>query len=55
MTWRRTQAGKEMSRPDSEHGFSVEGPITVEDWKNILEDIVDEMTEQAKREAKHDR
>jgi hypothetical protein len=51
MTWRYTQAGKEMSRPDSEHGFCVEGPVTVEDWKGILEDIVVEMCEQAKREA----
>lgn len=51
MTWRYTQAGKEMSRPDSEHGFCVEGPLTVEDWKHVLEDIIEEMVEQAKREA----
>jgi len=29
----------------------VEGPLTSEDWKMILEDIVEEMVEQAKREA----
>jgi hypothetical protein len=53
MIWRYTQAGKEMRRPDSEHGFYVEGPLTVEDWKKILEDVVEEMCEQAKREAEH--
>jgi len=52
MAWRYTQAGKEMNRPDNEHGFSVEEPLTVEDWKNILEDIVAEICEQAKKEAK---
>ncbi len=51
MAWRYTKAGKEMSRPDSEAGFSVEGPLTAEDWKAILQDVADEMVEQAKREA----
>lgn len=53
MTWRYTQAGKEHGRPDSERGFCVEGPLTVEDWKKILEDIIEEMVEQAKKEAQH--
>jgi hypothetical protein len=52
MAWRYTKAGKPVSRPDSEHGFVVDGPLTSEDWKEILKDIVDEMVEQAKREAK---
>lgn len=52
MTWRYTKAGKEQGRPDSEAGVYVEGPLTVEDWKNLLQDIVEEMAEQAKREAK---
>jgi|HubBroStandDraft_2_1064218.scaffolds.fasta_scaffold321283_3 hypothetical protein len=51
MAWRRTQYGKEMPRPNSETGIHVEGPLTSEDWKMLLEDIVDEMIEQAKREA----
>ena len=51
MTWRYTQAGREMDRPSSEHGLHVDGPLTVEDWKMILKDIVEELSEQAKREA----
>lgn len=50
MAWRYTQAGKPVERPNSEHGFSVEGPLTSEDWKAILHDIAEEMVEQAKRE-----
>jgi len=52
VTWRYSQAGKEIGRPDSERGLYVEGPLTVEDWKLILQDIIEEMVEQAKREAK---
>jgi hypothetical protein len=51
MTWRYTQAGMSMGRPSSEDGLHVEGPLTVEDWRLILQDIVEEMVEQAKREA----
>jgi len=51
MAWRYTAAGKEMCRPSSEHGVFIDGPLTVEDWKVILQDIVEEMAEQAKREA----
>lgn len=51
MTWRYTKAGKEVGRPNSEYGFCVEGPLTVEDWKKILGAILEEMVEQAKREA----
>lgn len=52
MAWRYTKAGAEVSRPSSEHGIHVDGPLTVEDWKAILGDIVEEIAEQAKREAK---
>jgi hypothetical protein len=52
VTWRHSQAGKEIGRPDSERGLCVEGPLTVEDWKLILQDIIEEMTEQAKREGR---
>jgi hypothetical protein len=52
MAWRYTRAGKEISRPDSEYGLHVEGPLTADDWKVILQDIADEMVEQAKREAR---
>jgi hypothetical protein len=51
MTWRYTKAGKELGRPNSEHGLSVDGPLTVADWKVIVADILDEMVEQARREA----
>lgn len=54
MAWRYTAAGREVSRPDSERGFSVEGPLTAEDWKAILQDVAEEMVEQARREAKRD-
>lgn len=49
--WRKTEAGVEYGRPSSERGIFVEGPLTVEDWKVILQDIVEEMTDQARREA----
>ena len=52
MAWRYTQAGKQQDCPSSEHGFCVDGPLTVEDWKLILQDIVEEMVRQAGREAK---
>jgi hypothetical protein len=54
VAWRYTEAGREFGRPSSEHGVHIDGPLTVEDWKNILQDIVEEMAEQAKREAKGD-
>lgn len=44
-----------MGRTSSEDGLHVEGPLRVSDWKNILEDIVEEMIEQAKREAEETR
>jgi hypothetical protein len=55
MTWRYTKAGKPMSRPNSENGFHVDGPLTVEDWRTILNDILDEMIEQGKREHEEHR
>jgi hypothetical protein len=54
MTWRYTKAGKVMDRPDSEVGLYIEGPLTVEDWKVVLQDIVDELAEQARREGMKD-
>lgn len=51
MTWRYSQAGNAIGRPDSAGGLHVDGPLTVEDWKNILQDIVEEIVKQAKREA----
>lgn len=51
MAWRYTKAGKEIGCPSSEHGLHVEGPLTVEDWKAILQDIVEEIVEQSKREG----
>jgi hypothetical protein len=52
MAWAYTEAGNEISCPSSEAGFSVNGPLTVEDWKKILDYIVEEIVEQAKREAR---
>jgi hypothetical protein len=55
MAWRYTKAGKEMRCPSSEDGVYVEGPLTSDDLKLLLEDIVTEMVEQAKREAEETR
>jgi hypothetical protein len=52
MAWAYTEAGKEISRPDSEYGMHVEGPITAADWKVILEGVLEELIEQMKREAR---
>jgi hypothetical protein len=54
MPWRYTKAGQEMDRPTSDVGIFVQGPLTVEDWRNILEGIVDEIVEQAQREAREE-
>jgi hypothetical protein len=54
MAWRYSKAGKEISRPDSEHGLYIEGPLTTEDWRGILDDIIDEMIAQAQREAREE-
>jgi hypothetical protein len=54
MAWRYTKAGKVMDSPDSETGLYIEGPLTVEDWKTVLQDIVDELVEQARREGEKD-
>ena len=51
MAWRYTKAGRPMSRPCSENGIHVDGPLTVDDWKAIIEDVAEEMCEQAVREA----
>jgi hypothetical protein len=51
MTWRYSEAGKEIGCPSSEHGLCIDGPLTTADWKVIVGDILDEMIEQAKREA----
>jgi hypothetical protein len=50
MAWRYTRAGKEFDRPNSETGLHVEGPLTVEDWKTIIVDILDEIENQTKRD-----
>ncbi len=55
MTWRHTKAGNPIDRPSSERGFHVEGPLQASDWALILEDIIDEMIDQAKREAKEEK
>jgi len=47
MSWRYSEAGKEIGRPSSEFGLCVEGPLTVEDWKSIMYDILEEMIAQA--------
>jgi len=46
-----TEAGKEIDRPTKENGIHVDGPLTVEDWKTIVEFILDEMVDQAREEG----
>jgi hypothetical protein len=52
MAWAYTESGAEMSRPDSEHGLHVDGPLTASDWKKLVGYILEEMVEQAKREGR---
>jgi|HubBroStandDraft_6_1064221.scaffolds.fasta_scaffold1271355_3 hypothetical protein len=54
MTWRYSKAKKEIPRPDSEHGLHVDGPLTASDWRMILADVAEEMTEQARREGAYE-
>jgi hypothetical protein len=52
MTWRYSEAGKEIGCPSSEHGLHVDGPLTAKDWKVIVGDILEEMLEQHEREMR---
>lgn len=48
--WRRSGDGREMSRPSAD-GIFIDGPLTADDLKAILEELAGAMIEQAKREA----
>jgi hypothetical protein len=47
MTWRHTEAGKEMNRP-SKDGIFIDGPLSAEDIKHIIEELLEELVELAK-------
>jgi hypothetical protein len=51
MAWKYTKAGRPIDRPDSQRGFWVEGPLTADDWREIVDGILEELIDQAKREA----
>ncbi len=49
MSWGRTDAGKEYGRPNSEEGIHVDGPLTLDDWRTVLQGVVEAMLEHAER------
>jgi len=49
--WRKTDAGHEYSCP-GEHGVYVEGPLTADDLKHIIGDLVEALADLARREGK---
>jgi hypothetical protein len=50
MTWAYSDAGESMERPSAERGIYIRGPLSVADMTLILQAIVEEIVEQAKRE-----
>ena len=50
MAWRYGSQGQWMSRPSAERGIYIDGPLSVDDMKAIVEALVEEIVEQAKRE-----
>jgi hypothetical protein len=54
MAFAYTKARKEIDRPSSTHGFYVEGPLTSEDWREIIGYIMAEAIEQARSIAEGD-
>ena len=50
MVWRHTSDGREMERPGAD-GIHVDGPLSSEDLKYVIEALVEELVEQSKREA----
>jgi hypothetical protein len=54
MAFAYTKAGKEVERPSSVNGFYVEGPLTAQDWREIVGWIVDEAIRQALLEEREE-
>lgn len=50
MAWRTTTAGVEYGHPSAERGVYVDGPLSAEDLKCLIADLIDELCEQTKRE-----
>lgn len=48
--WRYSTNGQEMSRPRRE-GIYINGPLSVEDLKEIIGDLIDEIADMVKEEA----
>ena len=49
--WRKTVTGHEYSCPSRETGIHIDGPLSAEDLKEIIGDLLNELVEQTKREA----
>ena len=50
MTWRYSTNGQEMCRPSAD-GIIIDGPLSSEDLKRVMEDLLEVIIEQAKKEA----
>ena len=50
MAYRYLSDGRELARPSAEHGICVEGPLSAEDLKIIIADLLEALCEQVKRE-----
>jgi hypothetical protein len=51
MTWRYTEAGKEVRYPDPESGIHIDGPLTARDLRVIVADLLEALVDLAKKEA----
>jgi hypothetical protein len=51
MAWAYKSDRSEMERPDRVSGIHIDGPLTVEDLKVIIEALVEELVSQAMHEA----
>lgn len=54
MAWRYSTNGQEMERPSAKHGVHIDGPLSTHDLQSIIEDLVLELVDQAKVEAKEE-
>jgi hypothetical protein len=54
MAYRYLTDGREMDQPSAENGIYIEGPLSAEDLRVIIGDLVQELCRQVERESKRE-
>ena len=52
MAYRYSSSGQEWDRPNAENGIHYEGPLSAEDLRTIIGDLLEALSEQVERETK---